>query len=414
MDGSIPRRRFLMNAGAASTAAAVALSPGRPRAAEQLAEDAPAKAATPPVAAAAPDASKFVVLHQIVKAGHDRMNPKAWNYLMGAADTETTMRRNRQALDSIAFKPRQLRGIGEVDMSGKLLGQKMRIPVLLSGLGSVGLMDPGGGATVARAASKFGVPIGVSSVAKPGIEEIGAAGPCPKILQLYVRGDDAWIDHMAERATQAGYTSFGFTIDSAHFSRRERDIITGGQNAELSDTPDPYLSTLNWDVIKRFKDRHKDMKVALKGIVTGEDADLACKAGISVVWVSTHGGRQLDHGRGAIEALPEIVKAVKGRAEIIVDSGFSRGSDVVKGIALGATAVGVGRLYAYGLGAAGEAGVVRVLEILEKEIAACMANLGAKNLAALNKSYLAPATPVNFPTMFSAFPLLEPLAEKTA
>ncbi len=412
MDGSIPRRSFLMSAGAATTAA-VALSPTKPQAAERLADD----SAQPPAAtaiASAPDASKFVVLHQIVKAAHDRMSARAWNYLMGAADTETTMRRNRQALDSIAFKPRQLRGVGKLDLSGKLLGQTMRIPVLLSGVGSVGIMDPGGGATVARAASKFGVPIGVSSEAKPGLEEIGAAGPCPKIYQLYVRGDEAWIDHVAERAIKAGYSAFGFTVDSAYFSRRERDIITGGQNAGLSDAPDPYLSTVNWDIIKRFKDRHKDVKVALKGILTGEDADLACKAGVSVVWVSTHGGRQLDHGRGAIEALPEVVKAVKGRAEIIVDSGFSRGSDIVKGMALGANAVGIGRLYCYGLGAAGEGGVTRVLEILEKEIAACMANLGAKNLAGLNRSFLAPAMPVNFPTMFSAFPMLEPLAEKTA
>jgi glycolate oxidase len=412
MDGNIPRRSFLMSASAATTAA-VALSPTKPQAAERLADNgAPTSQAA--ATASAPDASNFVVLHQIVKAGHDRMSTRAWNYLMGAADTETTMRRNRQALDSIAFKPRQLRGVGKLDLSGKLLGQTMRIPVLLSGVGSVGIMDPGGGATVARAASKFGVPIGVSSEAKPGLEEIGAAGPCPKIYQLYVRGDEAWIDHVAERAIKAGYTAFGFTIDSAYFSRRERDIITGGQNAGLSDVPDPYLSTVNWDIVKRFKDRHKDVKVALKGIMTGEDADLACKAGVSVVWVSTHGGRQLDHGRGAIEALPEVVKAVKGRAEIIVDSGFSRGSDIVKGMALGANAVGIGRLYCYGLGAAGEAGVTRVLEILEKEIAACMANLGAKNLAALNRAFLAPAMPVNFPTMFSAFPMLEPLTEKMA
>jgi isopentenyl diphosphate isomerase/L-lactate dehydrogenase-like FMN-dependent dehydrogenase len=213
---------------------------------------------------------------------------------------------------------------------------------------------------------------------------------------------------------KSGYTAFGFTIDGAYFSRRERDIITGGQNAGLSDAPDPYLSTVDWDTIKRFKDRHRDVPVVLKGITTGADADLACKLGVAAVWVSTHGGRQVDHGRGAIEVLPEVVKAVKGRAQIIIDSGFSRGSDVVKGIALGANAVGVGRLYCYGLGAAGEAGVIRVLEILEKEIAACMANLGAKNLAALNKALTTPTTPMNHPTMFSAFPMLEPLSEKMA
>ncbi len=403
MDGSIPRRNFLKAAGAVTTAA-VAMSPNA-SSAQQIAEEAP-----PTAAAAAPaefDPKKFVVQHQLVKAGHDRMSPIAWNYLLGCADTETTMRRNRQGLDSIAFKPRALRGVGKVDMTSKFLGQKMRIPVLLSGVGSVGLIDPGGAATVIRAAAKFGVAAGYSSVAKPGLEEAGAAANCPKILQLYVRGDDAWLDNYVQRAMKAGFNAFGFTIDSAHFSRRERDIIHAGNNADLSDAPDPYLSTLTWDIVKRFKDRHKDVTVAVKGVTTGEDATLALKAGVSVIWVSTHGGRQADHGRGAIEVLPEVAKAVGGKAEIILDSGIYRGTDVVKALSLGATTVGIGRLYCYGLGAGGEAGVVRTLEILEKEIEACMANIGAKNVAALNRGLTTPTTPVNHPSLFSAFPLLD-------
>ena len=125
-----------------------------------------------------------------------------------------------------------------------------------------------------------------------------------------------------------------------------------------------------------------------------------------MVWVSTHGGRQVDHARGAYEILPEVVQAAKGKATIIFDSGVYRGTDVVKALATGADVVGIGRLYAYGL-ANGEAGVVRVLEILEKEIEACMANLGAKNVAALNKSLITPTTPVNPPSLFSAFPLMD-------
>jgi glycolate oxidase len=415
MDGSIPRRRFLQSAGVATTAAAVALGPRSGNAAEQRAADAQSPAAAP--ASAQPkdpaqskdgafDPAKFVVMHQLVQAGHATMKPIAWNYLIGCADTETTMRRNRHALDSVAFKPRALRGVGKVDMRGKFLGKTMRLPVLMSGIGSVGLIDPGGAATVAKAAGKFGIAMGFSSVAKPGLEETGAASDCPKILQLYVGGDDAWLDNYVQRATKAGFEVFGFTVDSAHFSRRERDIIHAGNNAHLSDNPDPYLSTLDWDRIKRFKDRHKDLKVALKGITTGEDAAEAVKAGVSVIWVSTHGGRQVDHARGAYEILPEVVQAAKGKATIIFDSGVYRGTDVVKALATGADVVGIGRLYAYGL-ANGEAGVVRVLEILEKEIEACMANLGAKNVAALNKSLITASTPVNPPSLFSAFPLMD-------
>ena len=186
-------------------------------------------------------------------------------------------------------------------------------------------------------------------------------------------------------------------------ARRERDIIHAGNNAGLSDAPDPYLSTMNWDRVKRFKDRHKNIKVALKGITTGEDAELALKSGVSVIWVSTHGGRQVDHARGAYEILPEVVSAAKGKATIIFDSGVYRGTDVVKALATGADIVGIGRLYAYGL-ANGVPGVVRVLEILEKEVEACMANLGAKNVAALNKALITPTTPVNPPSLVQRVP----------
>jgi glycolate oxidase len=408
MDGSFPRRRFLQSAGAATTAAAVVLGP-RGAAAEQIAQE-----AQPPAAAtvsaqpkdAAFDPAKFVVMHQLVQSGHATMKPIAWNYLLGCADTETTMRRNRQSLDSVAFKPRALRGVGKVDTRGTFFGKTTRLPVMMSGIGSVGLIDAGGAATVAQAAAKFGIAMGYSSVAKPGLEETGAASNCPKIVQLYVSGDDAWLDNYVQRAMKAGYDVFGFTVDGAHFSRRERDIIHAGNNSNLSNNPDPYLSTLDWDRIKRFKDRHKDVKVALKGITSGEDAALAVKAGVSAIWVSTHGGRQVDHARGAYEILPEVVQAAKGKATIIFDSGVYRGTDVVKALATGADIVGIGRLYAYGL-ANGVPGVVRVLELLEKEIEACMANLGAKNVGALNKSLITATTPVNQPTLFSAFPLLD-------
>jgi glycolate oxidase len=145
----------------------------------------------------------------------------------------------------------------------------------------------------------------------------------------------------------------------------------------------------------------------LKGIATAEDAALACEHGVSAVYVSNHGGRQLDHGRGALDFLPEIVAAVAGRARIIVDGGFCRGSDIVKAVALGADLVGIGRLYCYGLAAAGEDGVARVLELLEAEVFACLGLLGAASFAELDGSYLSPAEPVVTPHVLSAFPLID-------
>ena len=230
---------------------------------------------------------------------------------------------------------------------------------------------------MARAASRFGVPFFLSSVTKIPLETVAAAASGPKVFQLYVRGDDAFVDDHVRRARDAGYDAFCLTVDTAIYSRRERDIAkrfakpwrerAGGME---------FQAALNWNHVKRFRDKH-DVPLILKGIATAEDAALACEHGVTAVYVSNHGGRQLDHGRGALDFLPEIVAAVAGRARIIVDGGFCRGSDIVKAIALGADLVGIGRLYCYGLAAAGEDGVARVLELLEAEVFACLGLLGA-------------------------------------
>jgi glycolate oxidase len=158
--------------------------------------------------------------------------------------------------------------------------------------------------------------------------------------------------------------------------------------------------------VKRFRDNY-DIPLILKGIATAEDAAIACEHGVAGVYVSNHGGRQLDHGRGALDVLPEVVAAVKGRAAVIVDGGFSRGTDVIKAIALGADAVAIGRLYLYGLAAAGQVGVVRVLELLETELRVSMGLLGVDGFAKLDQSYLHPAPPVYTAHVHSAFPLIE-------
>jgi glycolate oxidase len=247
----------------------------------------------------------------------------------------------------------------------------------------------------------------LSSVCNPGLEAVAAAADNFRIFQLYVRGDDAWVDDHVRRAVDHGYAAFCLTVDTAVYSRRERDLAkrfvkpwrvrAGGFE---------YQAALSWDHVKRFKDTHA-IPLILKGIATAEDATLACEHGVDGVYVSNHGGRQLDHGRGTMEVLPEVVEAVAGRATIIVDGGFLRGTDVVKAIAAGARAVGIGRLACLGLAAAGEAGLVRALEILEDEIRICLGLLGVASLDALDRSYLHPAQPVGPAHVTSAFPLLE-------
>jgi glycolate oxidase len=350
---------------------------------------------------------QFLTLQELVAAAKSNLPPGPWSYLIGGAETETTVKRNRHALDCIAFRPRVLRDVSKVDTSWTFLGKKVRLPVMLAPIGGLESIVEGGAATAARAAAQFGVPQMLSSVCKPGLEETAAAAQTIRSFQLYVRGDDAWVDHFAKRAKDNGFTSFCLTVDVASYSRRERDLIgrfvkpwrKGAQEGAA------FQASLSWDQVKRFKDKH-DLPLIIKGIATVEDAKIAVKHGVEVVYVSNHGGRQLDHGLGSTAVLPEIVKAVGKKAEVWVDGGYMRGSDVVKAIALGAKTVGIGRLTGLALGAAGAPGLVRALELLEEEIRICLALLGVTSLAELTSQHLAAAPAVSVADTFSAFPLL--------
>jgi glycolate oxidase len=353
----------------------------------------------------------FLTLQEIVAAARRNLAPGPWSYLIGGAETETTVRRNRQALDSIAFRPRVLRDVSRIDSSATLLGQPVRLPVLLAPIGGLEALVEGGAAAAARGAAQFGVPQMLSSVCKPGLEETAAAAQTLRIFQLYVRGDGAWVDDWVRRARDNGYSAFCLTVDVAVYSRRERDLIGRFVKPWRATAPagSTYQSGLSWDQVKRYKDKFGDkhgLPLILKGIATAEDAEIAVQHGVEVVYVSNHGGRQLDHGLGSAAVLPQVVAAVAGRAQVWVDGGFMRGTDVVKAIALGAKAIGLGRLPCLGLGAAGTPGLVRALEILEEEIRTCLGLLGVTSLAELTPRHLAAAAPVSEPATFSAFPLL--------
>ncbi|HEY6431526.1 MAG TPA: alpha-hydroxy acid oxidase [Acetobacteraceae bacterium] len=349
----------------------------------------------------------YQTLHEFIPAARAKLSDNIWGYLIGATETETTMRRNRAALDAIAFRPRVCRDVSRVDCTREFLGRALRLPVMLAPVGSLESFDAGGAATAGAAASEFGVPIIVSSVTRPGLEESARAAPGPKIFQLYVRGDDAWTDEVVQRATAAGYDGFAITVDTAAYSRRERDIAARFVKPwRTAATGHEYQAGFSWANVRHFKKRHR-IPLILKGIATAEDAAIACEHGVDVIYVSNHGGRQLDQGRGAMDVLPEVMQAVRGRAKVMVDGGVCRGTDVVKAMALGADAVAVGRLYCYGLAADGAAGVRRVLELLEQEVAVAMALLGATKWSELDRSYLhLGAPPVQDPHVHSAFPLL--------
>jgi glycolate oxidase len=265
-----------------------------------------------------------------------------------------------------------------------------------------------GAAPVVRAAGEFGVAHMLSSVCEPGLEMVARAAPdATRMFQLYVRGDDAFVDDHVGRAIANGYAAFCLTVDTAIYSRRERDIakrfVTAGRRRASGQE---FQAALDWRTVKRIKDRFK-IPLVLKGIATAEDAKIAIEHGVDWIYVSNHGGRQLDHGRGSMDVLPEIVRAVGGRAKILIDGSFCRGSDIVKAIANGADLVGIGRMQCYALAAAGQAGIVRLLELLEDEVKRCLGLLGVRKLAELDQSYLHPAESITLPHVLSAFPLLK-------
>ncbi len=355
-----------------------------------------------------PKVGEFRLLHQFPARAREMLSDAVWDYLVGGSETETTLRRNRLGLDSLALCPEVLVDVADVDCRGTFFGRRIRLPVALAPVGGLENFEPGGGASAAAGAARFGVPVFASSVTEPQLEAIAAAaGDAPRVFQLYVRGDEDFIDSHVARAIAAGYNAFCFTVDTALYSRRERDLAKGWQKPRRSTDPAKrrYQAALTWREVERFKAKHK-LPLIVKGIATAADAERAVACGVDVIYVSNHGGRQLDHGRATIEVLPEVVAAVQGRAQVFVDGGFCRGTDIIKAVALGADLVLIGRLYCYALAAGGSAGVVRMLEILEEEIHQSLGLLGATNFAAVGRHHVRSAPPVSVPGVLSAFPLL--------
>ena len=350
--------------------------------------------------------NKFQTLHEIVHAAHETLSQNIWDYLRGGTETETTLKRNRMALDAIALRPRILRDMRKIDATKVILGKKLRLPVCLAPIGSLESFDPKGGVAAMRAATEFGCGLMLSSVSQLSMEEVSNAGDGLKMAMLYKRGDNRFLDNYVSRAIDSGYDAFCLTVDSANYSRRERDIANRFVKPWRTGKGADWQAALSWKDIERYKKKY-ELPLVLKGIATAEDARLALEHGVDVIYVSNHGGRQLDHGLGAIDVLPEVVDAVSGRSLVAVDGGFSRGTDIIKGIALGADFVGIGRMLCYGLAAAGADGVIRMLELLEEEVKLGLGLLGANNYSVIEPSQLCSAAPTVEPSVVSAFPLLE-------
>ncbi len=351
-------------------------------------------------------AADYLVLHEFIKKARLKLSPFVWDYLYGGAETETTLKRNRMAIDAIAFRPRVLRDVADVDTTRTSIGTKHKMPVFLAPMGGLQHFDPDGGAAVARAADKYGVPFMCGGNTQPGLANIAKAANNNLYYQLYVMGDNDWIAERVNTAMDVGCKAFAVTLDSNLGSRRERDISKRYLKSWHTKNQYDYRPRITWDTVDYVRSICK-LPLILKGIGTAEDSKLAIEHGADVVYISNHGGRQPDHTRGSMEVLPEAIEAVNGKAKVWVDGGFARGTDILKAIGLGADMVGIGRLQGYALAAAGEAGVVRMLEILQQELTISMGLLGVTNLDQIDASYLHMNAPiVNKTHQLSAFPLL--------
>lgn len=351
---------------------------------------------------------RFQVMHEFATAARETLDKNIFDYIFGGAETETTVKRNRTAVETWAFRPRVMRDVSKMDSTAEIFGHRARLPVCLAPIGSLQQIVDGGGATVARAAGRFGCGHMLSSVCEPGMEAVAEAAPdALRVFQLYIRGDHDWVDDAVRRAIDNGYKAFTVTIDLDAYSRRERDLAkrfkTAGRMAAVGEV---NQAMFNWSDVDRIR-KICTVPLMLKGIATAEDAKLAVEHGVDGIYVSNHGGRQLDHGRGMLDVLPEIKAEVGDKAKVWVDGGFMRGTDVVKAMALGADVVGLGRLQALAAAAAGEEGVVRMLEILETEIQIALMLCGVTGYDELTPDYVVKELPIGPAGQFSAFPLLD-------
>jgi glycolate oxidase len=351
-------------------------------------------------------AANFVSLQEIVLTARKNLSQDLWDHLSGGADSETTLLRNRQALDSLALRQRVLVDVRKIDITTTLLGKTLASPVFLAPVGGfVGFAHPEGACNAARAAVAHGTTAFISTAAKPSIEAAAAAVKEPLIFQLYVRADRKWVEDIIDRARGSGYRALCVCVDRNYYGRRERDIVSRANVREGFGDPS-FQMALSWSDVAWMKERMRGPLI-LKGIATAEDARLAVEHGADVVYVSNHGGRQLDHAQGTIEVLPEVVAAVNGRAEVLWDGGVQRGTDVIKALCLGARAVGVGKMLGWALAAAGQAGLKRMLELMDLEIRTAMGLMGVTSLAQLNPSWVRAAQPVRPASQTNTYPLFE-------
>jgi (S)-mandelate dehydrogenase len=372
------------------------------------------------------DAINIDALRRIAKK---RLPRFAFDYVDGGSEDEATLAGNRAAFEKLRFRPRTLVDVSTRDTSTRILGQPAAFPAIVGPTGLNGLQWTDGDMAIARAAATAGLPFAMSTVSMSYIEDLVAATAGRLWLQAYIFREREISDRLIDRAASAGCEAIIITSDFPTTGKRERDfrsgllpkqefplrtklnvlmhpgwILTvarnkprfvnverelgGGTNVNNFVGHNMFDPSLSWDDLARFRERWKG-KLLLKGVLRADDAERAVGLGVDGVWLSNHGGRQLDRAISGLDALPEVISAVGGRTTVIVDGGVRRGSDIAKAVAMGAAAVALGRAPVYGLGAGGQHGATRALEILRDEFDRTLALTGCRSVADLTPDLIA-------------------------
>jgi len=380
-----------------------------------------------------------VCVEDLRPMARQRVPRSVFDYLDGGAEGEITLRENCRIFEDVTFRPRHAVAVPSCDLRTRVLGLDLSLPFLLSPVGYSRLMHPGGEVAAAREAGKAGTGYILSTISGHRLEDVKAGSSGPVFYQLYLMGGRAAAEAAIERARVAGLAGLIVTIDTPVSGFRERDyrngmkelisgsllakipflpqvlsrpgwlvnfLLDGGLRLDGSLRPLPNVviagqgpmplldvnaalasSAVTWADLRWIRDCWRG-PIVVKGVLTGDDARRAVDEGAAAISVSNHGGRQLDGVPASFRALPEVVAAVNGQVEVLMDGGIRRGSDIIKAICLGARAVLCGRAYAYGLAAAGEAGVARAIEILRADLDRTLRLLGCPSIAALDRSYV--------------------------
>ena len=337
---------------------------------------------------------RFVTQPEIRREAKKILPREVWNFGAGGSETEMSRKRNRRSLDRLAIRQHVLVDVRQIDLTTSLVGVPLAWPVAIAPMGGLVLFHPEGDVEMGRGAALGDTLQFLSGATGWSVEDVAKGSTGPKMFQLYHHGDRAWVADLLARVEASGYHSVCLTVDTQLYSRRERDIAARWSPREaMQNAPNPrgpdsnYQARLTWDDVRWLLKTTK-LPVGLKGIMTGRDAARAVAEGVRIVWVSNHGGRQLDHTQATIDALPPIVDTVAGAAEIVIDGGFTRGTDVLKALAWGAKVVAVGRTSLWGLAAGGAEGVGNAMDILRDELRTTMGLCGQTSVKRLERDLI--------------------------